>query len=171
MRSIRSRLAPLVVFSVALLAGVVVRAEDDPARAVRWTWTLEPANAAPGSAAELVITAALAEHWVVYSSDFKAELGPQPVRLVAPKDAPPTLLAGPLRSIDAHRKHDKNFDVDVGYFTGRAELRQRVQLPADGTPLVATLRGQACNEADGTCHLLRETIRLPNAPADGSAKP
>lgn len=156
-------------FAFALLPLVLagpVPAEDDPAQAVSWSWRLEPANAGPGTEAELVVTGKLAPEWVVYSSDFEAQFGPQPVRLVAPRDATPGTLIGPLRSIDGKRKHDKTFDIDVGYFSDEAELRQRVRVPADGAPIVATLRGQACHEADGTCHLLREEIRVsPSASA------
>lgn len=66
---------------------------------------------------------------------------------------------GPLRSIDAKRKRDASLDIEYGYFAERAELRQRVRVPADGN-LATTLRGQACHEADGTCHLIRQEISI-----------
>ena len=140
--------------------GTSSHAQEDAGRAVRWSFRLEPADAAPGNEADLILTATLAPHWVLYSSDFKAELGPQPVRLVAARNTAASTLLGPLRSIDARRKRDATFDVEYGYFADHAELRQRVRLPADGTGLAATLRGQACHEADGTCHLIREEIRI-----------
>jgi hypothetical protein len=125
-------------------------------QSVRWSWQLLPG---PAGEAELVVTAELAPDWVVYSSDFKADVGPQPVRLaLAPGNG--SSLLGPLRSIDAKRKHDRAFDAELGYFSQRVELRQRVRLPPDGGPLVAVLRGQACYEADGTCHLIRQDIRI-----------
>src|SRR6188768_1501838 len=86
-----------LVFAVALLAlisTIPVGAEEDPARAIRWSWTLQPADAAPGSEAELVLVAQLAPHWVVYSSDFQADFGPLPTRLRKKPQRAVQLLAG-----------------------------------------------------------------------------
>jgi hypothetical protein len=152
-----------LVFAVALLAlisAIPVGAEEDPARAVQWSWTLQPADAKPGSEAELVLVAELASHWVVYSSDFKAEFGPLPARLKKKKPQSTALLVDGLRSISASRKKDESLNIEYGYFAGRAELRQRLKLPADGSPAELTLNGQACNESDGTCHLIRQDIRV-----------
>ena len=143
---------------MSLFAARLSFAEDDAPQALRWSWRLEPADAAPGSDAELVILATLAPDWVLYSSDFTAPIGPRPARLVAVAGNPLDFL-GPLRSIDAKRKRDASLDLEYGYFSERAELRQRVRVPADGN--VATiLRGQACHEADGTCHLIRQDISI-----------
>jgi thiol:disulfide interchange protein DsbD len=149
----------LFASALAFVLSGAVAAEEDPANAVRWTWQLEPADATPGTEAELVLIAEIAPAWVVYSSDFKAEIGPQPARLVAAAESTSDLL-GPLRSVDAQRKRDDSLDIEYGYFSVRAELRQRVRVPPAGAALVATLRGQACHETDGTCHLLRQPIRI-----------
>jgi hypothetical protein len=148
----------LVVTGMSLVAARHSLAEEDAASAVQWSWRLEPANAAPGSEADLVILATLAPDWVFYSSDFKAPIGPRPARLVAVAGSPLDFL-GPLRSVDAKRKRDADLDVEYGYFSQRAELRQRVRVPADGK-LATTLRGQACHEADGTCHLISQDIAI-----------
>lgn len=154
---------------LALLANVPVGAEEDPARAVQWSWELQPRDAKPGSEAELVLVAKIAPQWVVYSSDFPSGVGPLPTRLK--KKAQSTVrLNESLRSVGAHRKNSKDsaWNAEYGYFSGRAELRQKVTLPADGSPIEVTLTGQACYEADGTCHLLRQDIRIPTAVAGHS---
>ena len=71
-------------------------------------------------------------------------------------------LTNALRSVGAHRKDKKDsaWNAEYGYFSERAELRQKVKLPADGSPVEVTLTGQACYEADGTCHLIRQDIRI-----------
>lgn len=144
---------------LALVSAIPVGAEEDPSRAVRWSWRLEPANPQPGAEAELVLVASIAPNWVVYSSDFKAELGPRPTRLkTRPQSA--VRLTEPLRSVNAHRKRDEQLKVEYGYFAERGELRQRLTLPADGSPVEATLLGQACHEADGTCHLIRQDVHI-----------
>lgn len=155
---------------LALLANIPVGAEEDPARAVQWSWQLLPQDAKPGSEAELVLVAKIAPQWVVYSSDFPAGVGPLPAKLK--KKAQSNIqLNETLRSVGAHRKDPKDsaWNAAYGYFSGRAELRQKVTLPADGSPVELTLTGQACYEADGTCHLLRQDIRIPNAVAGHSS--
>ena len=157
----------LAVALLALISTIPVCAEEDPNRAIQWTWTLQPTDAAPGSEAELVLVAALAPHWVVYSSDFKAEIGPLPARLKKKPQSSVQLVDG-LRSISASRKKDEGLNVEYGYFAGRAELRQRIRLPADGSPAELTLNGQACNETDGTCHLIRQDISVSSRVASHS---
>lgn len=149
----------MAVALLALVAAIPVGAEEDPAQAIEWSWHVEPATAKPGSEAELVLVAKLAPDWVVYSSDFTAELGPLPAKL---KRAPNSSLEfiDALRSVGAKRKRDPSLDTEYGYFSGRAELRQRVRLPADGGPIEATLSGQACYEVNGSCHLIRQAIRI-----------
>lgn len=147
---------------LALLAAIPVGAEEDPARAVQWSWQLLPQDAAPGSEAELVLVATLAPHWVVYSSDFPGGFGPLPTKLKK-KAQSATQLNDSLRSVGAHRKDKKDsaWNAEYGYFSARAELRQKLTLPSDGSPVEVTLTGQACHESDGTCHLLRQDIRIP----------
>jgi hypothetical protein len=149
----------LAVALLALISTIPVGAEEDPARAIQWSWTLQPADVAPGSEAELVLVAALAPHWVVYSSDFKLDFGPLPARLRKKPQSSVQLVDG-LRSISASHKKDESLNAEYGYFAGRAELRQRIRLPADGSPAELTLNGQACNESDGTCHLIRQDISV-----------
>jgi len=146
------RAAPTLAL-LALIASTAV-AQEDVSQAVQWNWQLVPADARPGSEAELVLVAKLAPQWIVYSSDFKAEFGPLPTRLKRPSSSQLELIES-LRSVGAKRKKDPSLNAEYGYFSERAELRQKVRLPQDGSPLQATLNGQACYEADGTCHLFR----------------
>lgn len=149
----------LAVALLAMLSTIEVSAEEDPARAIQWSWTLQPADAAPGSEAELVLVGELAPQWVVYSSDFKSGIGPLPARL---KRKPQTSLQllDSLQSVGASRKTDEASNGEYGYFSKRAEFRQRLTVPADGSPIELTLNGQACYEANGTCHLIRQEIRV-----------
>lgn len=144
---------------LALMATTPLLAQEDVSQAVQWNWQLVPADARPGSEAELVLVAKLAPQWIVYSSDFKAEMGPLPTRLKRPAKSQLELIES-LRSVGAKRKTDASINVEYGYFSERAELRQKVRLPQDGSPLQATLNGQACYEADGTCHLFRQDISI-----------
>ncbi len=149
----------LAIALLALMSTVPLGAHEDVSQAVQWNWQLVPADAKPGSEAELVLVARLAPQWIVYSSDFKAEIGPLPVRLKRPKTSA-TEFVDSLVSVGARRKHDAELNAEYGYFSERAELRQKVKVPKDGSPVQATLSGQACYEADGTCHLFRQDITI-----------
>jgi len=144
---------------LALISAIPVGAQEDASQAVTWSWRLATPDARPGEEAELILEARIAPHWVVYSSDFEAALGPRPARLKAKRDSS-LLLIEPLRSVGAHRKRDEELKIEYGYFAGRAELRQRLRLPADGSPLELTLNGQACYEANGTYHLVRQDVHV-----------
>jgi hypothetical protein len=149
-----------LVLALALLSAISaipVGAEEDPSRAIKWSWTLEPRT--PGADAELVLVADLAPHWVVYSSDFAPGVGPLPARL-RKKPQSTLQLVDALRSVGASRKTDAASNGEYGYFSKHLELRQRLKLPADGSPVEITLTGQACYETDGTCHLIRQDIRI-----------
>ena len=149
----------LAIALLALIATVPVGAEEEVSQAVQWNWQLVPADAKPGSEAELVLVAKLAPQWIVYSSDFKAEIGPLPVRLKRPKTSS-TELVDSLVSVGAKRKQDTDLKIEYGYFSEHAELRQKVKVPKDGSPVQTTLSGQACYEADGTCHLFRQDVTI-----------
>ena len=157
------------IILLALISAIPVGAEEDPARAVQWSWRIEPRDAGPGSEAELVLEARIADHWVVYSSDFKGEFGPLPARLKA-KPRTSLELIEPLRSVGALRRKDEQLQLEYAYFAQRAELRQRLRLPADGSAVEATLVGQACDEANSTCHLIRQEVRIA-APVDSASRP
>jgi hypothetical protein len=148
----------LAIALLAAMAAIPVGAEEDPARAIQWNWTLEPQVA--GADAELVLVAELAPHWVVYSSDFAAGVGPLLPARLRTKRRSTTALVGSLRSIGAHRKADVASAGEYGYFSKHVELRQRLKLPADGSPVELNLTGQACHETDGTCHPIRQDIRV-----------
>jgi hypothetical protein len=149
---------------LALFSAAPVFAEDtampaEPATAIQWSWALQPADAPAGSDAELVLVAQIAPHWVIYSSDFAAGIGPRPARLKKATGSSLELVDS-LRSVGASRKKDETSKEEYGYFSQRAELRQRLKVPADGSPVAVTFNGQACNETDGTCHLIRQDIRI-----------
>ena len=151
--------ALLAIAVLALVSTVPVSAEDDPARAIQWNWSLQPENAAAGSEAELVVVATVAPHWVVYSSDFPSGVGPLPAK-IRRKPQSSLELVDSLKSVGAARGTDETSKAQYGYFSERAELRQRLKVPADGA-LELTLSAQACNKTDGTCHLIRQDIRIP----------
>src|SRR6186713_690396 len=100
------------------------RAAEDPA--LVWHSQLSATAPLVGDTVEVVVTAALPVHALVYSSDFKSDIGPQPTTLDL-GGSEGIAAVGPVRSIAAKRKTDKTWDIELGYFETRAELRQTVR--------------------------------------------
>lgn len=149
-------LALLTLSSFALLT----HAQTQPREAspVQWTFALAR-PAAVGEEVEIIITAQIAPHWIVYSSDFKAELGPQPTRLVL-EAADAFRPVGEFSSVGAQRKKDKTWDTEFGYFERRAEFRQKVKILQPAPVIAGRITGQLCNERDGTCTLFEQAFKL-----------
>lgn len=143
-----------VLFLLAAFSLSLVRAEET--KALHWRFELKPSAGADNSA-ELILTADIEEHSLVYSSDFKADIGPQPtsVDLTAGEGIE---AVGPLVSVQPKRKKDKTWDIELGYFETRAEFRQKVKLLRKDYAARGTIAGQLCNEADGTCTLFTQSF-------------
>lgn len=159
MKKIRSLLL-LAVLSTAALS------QEPLAEPVTWTASAEPVKTSGGERLyRLRIDGRIAPGYIVYGSDFKVELGPNPTRLRFAADSGIT-ARGALESTGTHQGKDPSFKVDYTYFEGRARLAQLVAVAA-GTPvIVGTIVGQTCREADGTCTLFRARLetRLPEKP-------
>lgn len=139
----------------ALLSPAASASETAP---VQWTFALAR-PAAIGEEVDLIITARIAPDWIVYSSDFKADLGPQPTRLVL--GASDTFQPiGDLTSVSPKRKKDPTWDTEFGYFEQRAEFRQRIKVLKPALALTGQIRGQLCNEHNGTCTLFDHPFKL-----------
>ena len=117
-----------------------------------WSWTAEPVNSAgPQRTYRLEFEARIAEGFIIYGSDFAAELGPRPTRLRF--DQPDVKAEGPLVSLNTQRRTDKVFKTEYTYFDGKAHLAQTVVVPSGASRLTGTIQGQTCDETDGTCAL------------------
>lgn len=125
------------------------------AQAAQWSVALSNPSAAVGDEIEVILTARIAPHWIVYSSDFKADLGPQPTRfLFDPADSFRPL--GDIVSVNPKRKKDPTWETEFGYFEERAEFRQKIKVLKPSPTITGVIKGQLCNERDGTCTLFEE---------------
>lgn len=162
LRLVRRRATgPAVTFrsfigSLVLLASACVAQADD---GIAWKWRVEPAAAKPGEDATLIFSADIPAGSILYSSDFKAELGPRPAKFVfEPSDS--VALEGPVEAVQAQRKKDKTFGMEYSYFAGRAEFRQKVRVLKPGAMLSGRIDAQTCQEKDGLCLLLKEPFAV-----------
>ena len=141
------------------LLAIVPFARAQEKSAAEWSVALSKPAAAAGDVVEVIITARLPHGWIAYSSDFKADLGPQPTQLTLdPSDA--FQLVGEIISVKSKRKKDRTWDTEFGYFEDRAEFRQKIKiLKPRSAGVTVRIKGQLCNESDGTCTLIDETVK------------
>ncbi|HVY80537.1 MAG TPA: protein-disulfide reductase DsbD domain-containing protein [Steroidobacteraceae bacterium] len=165
--SMRHALSALL--AVALFAGVGKLGATEPAASdsvpanaaqsdtVQWRVQVLPAHARPGDTAELVFTAEIAPGWILYSSDFSAEIGPRPARFTL--DPTPGLapIEG-VRAVHSLRRKDKTLKTEYAYFERHAEFRQKVKLTAPVTTITGRINGQTCFEQSGLCQLFQKTF-------------
>lgn len=146
----------LLLVSIVFLSELSTHAAEAP---VRWSVALSKAAPKVGEEIELIVTAEIAPKWIVYSSEFKADLGPQPTDFVfAASDS--FRPVGPLVPVAPRRGKDKTWETEYTYFSERAEFRQKVKVLAPKLGGEVQIKGQLCNERDGTCTLFKETLKL-----------
>lgn len=155
------RLRHLLLAALATLISSTAVNATDADTAVKWQWRLEPTAVKPGDDAEIVFSAAIPDGFILYSSDFSAELGPRPARFSF--DARDGIeIKGPISAVASKRKKDTVFGSEYRYFANRAEFRQKVRVLKNDTTLTGRIDGQTCQEKDGVCLLFKEpfSIRL-----------
>lgn len=134
---------------------------DDGGNGVSWEVRAEPLAGGRGDRSELVFSARIAPGWILYSSDFRSELGPRPARFTVDPSSPVALI-GAVQAIKPLHRDDKTFGARYTYFEKQGEFRQRVQVKDHPAVVTGQIEGQACHEADGTCTLIHKqfSIRL-----------
>lgn len=140
-----------------LLLNSIATASDDPD--LQWQWRVEPASTRSGDEVELVFTAELPDGFILYASDFKAELGPRPAK-VSFESNDAIEITAPLQAIKSQRRTDKTFGTEYSYFAGHAEFRQKARLLKNEGSVKGRIDAQTCQEKNGLCILVRETFAI-----------
>jgi thiol:disulfide interchange protein DsbD len=143
--------------SLALLAlTFAAHATDD----IVWQFRVEPATAKAGDEAELVFSADIPSGSILYSSDFKTELGPRPAKFTFDPNVA-VELQGSVQAIKAKRRKDKSFGGEYSYFAEHAEFRQKIRVLQTGTTVRGRIDAQSCDEKTGLCLLLKKPFEIP----------
>lgn len=125
---------------------------DEPG--AKWTFTTYPAvlpdKLEAGDEFDLVFTARLDKEWLLYSSDFKGDVGPQPTAFYFEPDHSFETV-GEVIPVAPKRKKDRVWETDVSYFTQKAEFRQRIRLLTSDYRVTGMIKGQLCSEKNGVC--------------------
>lgn len=150
-------LRALILIAASVLSSASAAAADDAS--LHWQWRVEPSSVKPGEEAELVFSASIPEGFILYSSDFVAELGPRPAKFKFDSSDVIELL-GPVKAVQSQRRKDKTFGSEYSYFASHAEFRQKVRVLKNGTDITGTINGQTCQEKDGLCLLIKEPFAI-----------
>lgn len=146
----------LFLAATIAIAASTAAAQDVP---LQWQWRVEPSTAKPGDSAELVFSAAIPTGFILYSSDFDAELGPRPAKFTF--DSSDAIeLRGPITAVQSQRRRDKTFGTEYSYFADRAEFRQKIRVLKSGASVSGRIDGQTCQEIDGLCFLFKEPFAI-----------
>jgi hypothetical protein len=143
------------------MASLVSQAQDADSKPLAWTTSVAPAGSAGSERLyRLQFAGRITPGYIVYGSDFKANLGPNPTRLRFKADSG-VRPQGALESVATHKGTDKAFRTDYTYFEGEAKLTQVVAVASGADRISGTLVGQTCHEASGTCALFQERFDIP----------
>ncbi|PID92739.1 MAG: disulfide bond formation protein DsbD [Bacteroidetes bacterium] len=133
--------------SIALLAlGWAAVGQAQVADPVSWNFSVENIK---GLEAELVFKASIDLPWHMYSAHLP-EGGPIATRPWYSETDGYELIGDLVEVTKSKRKFDEGFQMELGTFSGRAELRQKVRLNAAGSlSIKGEIEYQVCN--DVTC--------------------
>lgn len=144
----------ILAATVIAVWAATAAAADQP---VHWRVSLEPADAKVGDEVEVVFDAAITSGWILYSSDFKLEIGPLPAKFAFDANTGLTLV-GDIQPVKPQWKTDKSLGGKYSYFAGHAQFRQKAKLVAASGAASGRITGQTCFEENGLCQLFRETF-------------
>jgi thiol:disulfide interchange protein DsbD len=125
------------------LAGCLAAQELNP---VKWSAAAE-GPVKPGAVVRVKLTAVIEEGWHLYSLK-KLEGGPIPTRITVP-EGQAFSLAGEIEAPPPETVHDPVFDMEVEYYSERAEFVVPVKAAAGAagrTVVKVSARYQTCTE-------------------------
>lgn len=122
---------------------------DEPEN-THWKFDIPRNNIKPGDVVELVFSADVNKGWALYSSDFKADIGPLPTEFIF-NTHESYQLVGKVVPQNPLKKKDKTWDVDYTYFNNKAVFKQKVKILKKDFTITGSIKGLTCSETDGLC--------------------
>ncbi len=144
---------------VVLLASVTSLWAQESVPQLEWSYALAKTALQPGDEVELIVKAKVEKGWSLYSSDFKADIGPQPTHFEFVSNGTYSVL-GPVVPISPQTKKDKTWEMDVSYFTKQAEFHQKVRIDKLDYFFTGYITGQVCHDKKGLCVPFRQAFNF-----------
>ena len=147
----------LAAFAATAAAADLLQTTGPEPQPVHWRVSVVPADAKVGDEVEIVFDADITSGWILYSSDFKLEIGPIPAKFTFDANSGVTPV-GDVRPVEPKWKTDKTLGGKYSYFAQHAQFRQKARLDAAPGSASGRITGQTCFEENGLCQLFRETF-------------
>lgn len=142
-RLINSYLRQIVLGVVLSMAAVSSLGAQIVSDAIRWTHSLEKNG---DTERVLVLKASIGAGWHLYATSLP-EGGPQPTTLIVDKLIGAELVGKLQSAVAPIEKYDNLFEMQISYFEGKAELRQRIKITnPDKFRLEGAVRYMVCND-------------------------
>ena len=133
-----------VLFSLSMSAQILTPA--------KWSHNISKQKVKKGDVVELIFKFKLDKTWHLYANVQNYKIGPKKTEFeFQPNDT--YKLIGELKAIGTKTHYDDVFEVDVNYFEGTGEFRQKVKILKDNAFIEGTYNYQVCTTVDGKCIL------------------
>lgn len=109
---------------------------------VKWETSLSVGNDNMGV---VTMTATIDNGWHMYAINIP-DGGPVPLTISWSELKGVELVGKPVPDRKAHTQHDKNFDMDLSWWTGGVKLTQKVKFTSGKYSMKGTLRYMSCND-------------------------
>lgn len=90
---------------------------------VSWSTSVEETN----GKTFLVVTASIEKGWHLYSQYLESDMGPVPTEFTY-EASPNYELVGKASESKTHTEYDKNFDMNLSFFSGKAVFKQEIKV-------------------------------------------
>ena len=125
---------------LSILSLVSIGQIEDP---VRWSFDSKQVTE---NTFDLLFTAAIEEHWHIYSNTLDPDKGPVPTTFDFTADKSYQLNKG-IKEPKPINEYDKNFDMDLLYFDNEVTFVQRVKVLAESTTIKGELTYMTCDDS------------------------
>jgi thiol:disulfide interchange protein len=115
-----------------------------------WSYSYSKEEVKVGEEVELIFSARIPINWYIYGNDFDPNLGPGPTIITLVED-PSFLLVGGVEMSKPKRKYDDIFEMDISYFEGLGEFRQKIKVLNTRLNISGEIDYQMCTDIDGRC--------------------
>ncbi|WP_428667069.1 protein-disulfide reductase DsbD domain-containing protein [Runella sp.] len=135
--------------------------EVDINKVTHWQFKFANEQFNQGEEVEIIFLAEIEKGWSLYSSDFKADIGPQPTAFEFAENGSFAVTKA-ITAVSPLKKVDKTWGTQITYFTQKAEFRSKVRIEEINYDVTGTIRGQLCNDKKGVCIPFQKTFHFIN---------
>jgi thiol:disulfide interchange protein len=116
----------------------------------KWHLKVSKEEVKVGDTVDLIFSVDIQKDWYLYSSDFEPDQGPMVTTFSFVPHKGYELVGG-IKPVNPKKKFDEMFEMDITYFTGKAEFRQTIKV-LDAKPVIkGTYAYQVCTDVEGKC--------------------